>query len=149
MSSYQHQYSMGEFYKEVPDFLTCGFCSKEFLLDNISLFIAHKSGCVDKAQPSSFIEDTSAPLTCSMCSRVFMTARGLLQHIQRDHQMKICLQKGPLLLPDPLVRPPPAHSSVNGNEYTTTDNQKSCPTVRDGPTPCDPCEGPTDLSMTC
>ncbi|KAH9504979.1 hypothetical protein Btru_061322 [Bulinus truncatus] len=37
---------------DVPDFLTCGFCAKEFLLDNITLFIAHKLGCPDKLQHS-------------------------------------------------------------------------------------------------
>lgn len=92
-----------------------------------------------------FFTDTCAPLTCSSCSRVFMTARGLLSHVQHDHQMKICLHKGPLLLPEPVLRPPPAHLTVNGNEYATTDTQKTGQPA--GSDPID--DEPTDLSMSC
>ncbi|GFN75218.1 hypothetical protein PoB_000172400 [Plakobranchus ocellatus] len=35
-----------------PDYLTCGDCAREFLLDNITLFITHKArGCPRKARP--------------------------------------------------------------------------------------------------
>ncbi|RUS85844.1 hypothetical protein EGW08_006396 [Elysia chlorotica] len=90
-----------------PDYLTCGDCAREFLLDNISLFIAHKAwGCIGMARtarregPGDLGEDTSSPLTCSVCSRVFMTARGLLQHVQSEHGMAICLHRGPLIISD-------------------------------------------------
>ncbi|XP_012941132.2 uncharacterized protein LOC106012521, partial [Aplysia californica] len=170
MSSYQQRYLTGHLYKESPpDYLTCGHCAKEFVLDNITLFIAHKAGgCDDWAQskgsPSGFSGyDTSSPLTCSSCSRVFMTARGLLQHVQQDHQMSICLQKGPLFIDGDSApaegdtgsaRPPPAHASINSRDYMTTDKQKSpCPTASSAATACcdhsDQSDQPTDLSMTC
>ncbi|KAK6982616.1 hypothetical protein BgiMline_018010, partial [Biomphalaria glabrata] len=56
MTSYMAQFSLGSFYKDMPDFLTCGFCAKEFLLENITMFIAHKFGCADKIQQTTDIE---------------------------------------------------------------------------------------------
>ncbi|GFR58208.1 endonuclease-reverse transcriptase [Elysia marginata] len=59
-----------------------------------------------QANKSQRVRDTSSPLTCSACSRVFMTARGLLHHIQTEHGMTICLKKGPLIILDKRLRCP-------------------------------------------
>lgn len=96
-----------------------------------------------------YISDTSAPLTCSTCSRVFMTARGLLHHVQDDHQMVLCLQKGPLFLPHKEMRPPPAHSSFNGAELTRTQAGVSGFCLPRSVSSCVQNDQPTDLSLTC
>ncbi|KAK0043100.1 zinc finger protein 70 [Biomphalaria pfeifferi] len=75
-----------------------------------------------------------------------MTARGLLQHVQHDHKMKIYLQKGPLLIQDvSALLPPPAHSFLGKGEYSDTNTPTTCADV-----PLEPCEPeqPTDLSLT-
>jgi hypothetical protein len=80
-----------------------------------------------------------------------MTARGLIQHVQQDHNLSICIQKGPLCLgnesaSDSNVLPPPAHSSTNAQEYMNTEKSKpSCCTTSSS----DQSDQPIDLSMTC
>ncbi|KAL5022269.1 hypothetical protein ScPMuIL_001424 [Solemya velum] len=77
---------------ELMDYLTCGQCFKEFPLKMITTFIIHKKfDCNDQITQ---IHSNDADLQCSACPRGFMTAWGLLNHVQENHNIRLFITKG-------------------------------------------------------
>ncbi|KAK7505864.1 hypothetical protein BaRGS_00003135 [Batillaria attramentaria] len=120
------------------DYLTCGKCAQEFPLPNITDFINHKtSTCHPQSAQQhgqGFTPGSQEPaLSCFICLRDFRTARGVLQHIQFEHNLKIFMQKAPLSVDRPFLvddkQTSPAPSAENGTSprvttlTTTTSNQ--------------------------
>ncbi|KAK6185470.1 hypothetical protein SNE40_007695 [Patella caerulea] len=91
--------------QKLADYLTCGQCAQEFPLKNITNFIQHKTDNCEKNsnQPSNgrqstkndntSNEDESSNLSCSSCHQSFVTARGLLHHVQFSHNLNIFISR--------------------------------------------------------
>ena len=82
---------------------------------------------------------------CSTCSKIFLTARGLIQHAQREHSIHI-FDERPVYPQDALQEnlhniPPPAHKTYRDSTVRREDQ----PMGEDD----DSCNEPTDLSMSC
>lgn len=96
-------------YSGYLDYLTCGKCAQEFPLQNITDFINHKTSTCHQELPQhnvgiGFNPGSQEPaLSCFICQRDFRTARGVLQHIQFEHSLKIFMQKAPLSVDRPFL----------------------------------------------
>ncbi|XP_060080294.1 uncharacterized protein LOC132559692 [Ylistrum balloti] len=76
------------------DYLTCGRCLSEFPLQRITAFIEHKKQECDG--PLTEVENKSKEngLQCVSCPKAFMTAMGMLKHVQFSHNLRLFLEKG-------------------------------------------------------
>ncbi|XP_048253489.1 asparagine-rich zinc finger protein AZF1-like isoform X1 [Haliotis rufescens] len=108
--------------ENLVDILTCGRCGKKYPLHNITNFIQHKrldcldSGPLKETQPQGTkttshhsacdqqreygsweitqIGPNETVLSCYSCSQDFVTAWGLLNHVQVSHNLNIFIKRG-------------------------------------------------------
>ena len=86
------------------DLVTCGGCQEEFHLDDLLLFLTHKTTCSSRHKshvsssssppPTSdaqtnTLDDGSRELTCVQCRERVKTADGLLEHMRNKHGVSL------------------------------------------------------------
>ena len=86
------------------DLVTCGGCQEEFHLDDLLLFLTHKTTC--SSRHKSHVSSSSSPpptsdaqtntldegsreLTCAQCRERVKTADGLLEHMRSRHGVSL------------------------------------------------------------
>lgn len=79
---------------EEDDYLTCGQCLCEFPLQRITTFIEHKKQACDGPTADGKDLDRQSGLQCLSCPRAFMTAVGMLRHVQFSHNLRLFLERG-------------------------------------------------------
>ncbi|XP_021365832.1 uncharacterized protein LOC110458457 [Mizuhopecten yessoensis] len=76
------------------DYLTCGRCQCEFPLQRITTFIEHKKQECDGPEADVQSKSRESGLQCVSCPMAFMTAVGMLKHVQFSHNLRLFLEKG-------------------------------------------------------
>lgn len=83
-----------KFNETEEDYLTCGRCLSEFPLQKIISFIEHKKQECAEPVPEEANKSKESGLQCVSCPKAFMTAMGLLKHVQFSHNLRLFLEEG-------------------------------------------------------
>ncbi|XP_033754027.1 transcription factor Sp1-like isoform X2 [Pecten maximus] len=145
------------------DYLTCGRCLCEFPLQRITTFIEHKKQECDGPVTEVLNSNKEFGLQCVSCPKAFMTAMGMLKHVQISHNLRLFLEKGafakgiqstsypnslPPLLTSTLVQQVPQEKRTSPNRITETTVSSSCDQDKESRChPVDNTPGPDKTNM--